>query len=98
MSCLGSFMANTASAIKRIRQTKRRDARNQRNASRLKTQVRKLKKALESSDADSAKNLLKPTISVVDKSVQKGVLKKNTASRIKSRLTRRVRGLASSKA
>lgn len=91
-------MANTASAIKRIRQTKRRDARNQRNASRLKTQVRKLKKALESSDADSAKNLLKPTISVVDKSVQKGVLKKNTASRIKSRLTRRVRGLASSKA
>lgn len=91
-------MANTASAIKRIRQTKRRDARNQQNASRLKTQVRKLKKALESSDADSAKNLLKPTISVVDKSVQKGVLKKNTASRIKSRLTRRVRGLASAKA
>lgn len=91
-------MANTASAIKRIRQTKRRDARNQRNASRLKTQVRKLKRALEASDADSAKSLLKPTISVVDKSVQKGVLKKNTASRIKSRLTRRVRGLASAKA
>lgn len=91
-------MANTASAIKRIRQTKKRDARNQRNASRLKTEVRKLKKALEASDADSAKDLLKPTISVVDKSVQKGVLKKNTASRIKSRLTRRVRGLASSKA
>jgi small subunit ribosomal protein S20 len=91
-------MANTASAIKRIRQTKRRDARNQRNASRLKTEVRKLKKALETSDASSAKDLLKPTISVLDKSVQKGVLKKNTASRIKSRLTRRVRSLASAKA
>jgi small subunit ribosomal protein S20 len=91
-------MANTASAIKRIRQTKRRDARNQRNASRLKTEVRKLKRALETSDAASAKDLLKPTISVLDRSVQKGVLKKNTASRIKSRLTRRVRSLASGKA
>jgi ribosomal protein S20 len=30
--------------------------------------------------------------------VQKGVLKKNTASRLKSRLTRRVRGLATAKA
>jgi small subunit ribosomal protein S20 len=91
-------MANTASAIKRIRQTQRRDARNQRSASRLKTQVRKLKQALDGSDAASAKDLLKPTISVVDKSVQKGVLKKNTASRIKSRLTRRVRALAPAKA
>jgi small subunit ribosomal protein S20 len=91
-------MANTASAIKRIRQTKKRDERNQQNSSRLKTQVRKLKRALDISDANSAKDLLKPTISVLDKSVQKGVLKKNTASRLKSRLTRRVRGLATAKA
>jgi small subunit ribosomal protein S20 len=91
-------MANTSSAIKRVRQTKRRNVRNQHNASRLKTQVRKLKRALGSNDAAAAKDLLKPTISVVDKSVQKGVLKKNTASRIKSRLTRRVRSLASAKA
>ena len=28
-----------------------------------------------------------PTLSIVDKSVQKGLLKKNTASRMKSRLT-----------
>jgi small subunit ribosomal protein S20 len=91
-------MANTASAIKRTRQNERRNTKNQRNARRLKTQVRKLKRALDGNDAASAKNLLKPTISVVDKSVQKGVLKKNTASRIKSRLTRRVRALASAKA
>lgn len=91
-------MANTSSAIKRIRQTKRRNERNQQNASRLKTQVRKLKRALQGNDADSAKELLRPTISVVDRSVQKGVLKKNTASRIKSRLTRRVRALSPAKA
>ena len=91
-------MANTSSAIKRIRQTKRRNARNQHNASRLKSQVRKLKRALGGNDGAAAKELLKPTISVLDKSVQKGVLKKNTASRIKSRLTRRVRSLAPAKA
>jgi small subunit ribosomal protein S20 len=91
-------MANTTSAIKRIRQNAKRNTKNQRNASRLKTQVRKLKRALDGNDAASAKDLLKPTISVVDKSVQKGVMKKNTASRIKSRLTRRVRALAPAKA
>jgi small subunit ribosomal protein S20 len=91
-------MANTPSAIKRIRQNEKRNTKNQRNASRLKTQVRKLKRALDGNDAASAKDLLKPTISVVDKSVQKGVMKKNTASRIKSRLTRRVRALAPAKA
>jgi small subunit ribosomal protein S20 len=91
-------MANTPSAIKRIRQNEKRNTKNQHNASRLKTQVRKLKRALDGNDAASAKDLLKPTISVVDKSVQKGVMKKNTASRMKSRLTRRVRSMASAKA
>ncbi len=91
-------MANTASAKKRIRQIERRNVRNQRNASRLRTQVRKLKRALDGNDAGSAKDLLKPTISLVDKSVQKGVLKKNTASRIKSRLTKRLRTIAAAKA
>ena len=91
-------MANTKSAEKRILQIKKRTDRNQHNASRLKTQVRKLKRALDGGEPTAAKDLLKPTISVVDKSVQKGVLKKNTASRIKSRLTRRVRALAAPKA
>ena len=90
-------MANTDSAKKRIRQSKKRTIQNRQNASRLKTQVRRLKRALDDSDAASAKELLTPTISAVDKSVQKGILKKNTASRMKSRLTRRVRSLASPK-
>ena len=38
-------------------------------------------------DAAAAQQLLNPTLGLVDKSVQKGVLKKNTASRMKSRLT-----------
>ena len=53
----------------------------------MRTQVKKLEQALADKDADAAQQLLGPTLSLVDKSVQKGVLKKNTASRMKSRLT-----------
>jgi small subunit ribosomal protein S20 len=80
-------MANTSSAIKRTRQTERETAVNRSNASRYRTQVRKLRKALDGKDVKSAQELLRPTFSVVDKAVQKGVIKKNTASRVKSRLT-----------
>ncbi len=79
-------MANTRSAIKRIRQTARQTEVNRRNRSRMRTQVKKLEQALADKDA-AAQQLLNPTLSLVDKSVQKGVLKKNTASRMKSRLT-----------
>ena len=81
-------MANTPSAIKRIRQIASRTENNRRNKSRLRTEVKKLRKALDKKDGKAAQQLLVPTISALDKSVQKGILKKNTASRIKSRLTR----------
>ena len=80
-------MANTRSAIKRIRQTARQTEVNRRNRSRMRTQVKKLEQALADKDAAAAQQLLNPTLGLVDKSVQKGVLKKNTASRMKSRLT-----------
>ena len=80
-------MANTRSAIKRIRQTARQTEVNRRNRSRMRTQLKKLEQALADKDAAAAQQLLNPTLSLVDKSVQKGVLKKNTASRMKSRLT-----------
>ena len=88
-------MANTPSAIKKIRQIAKRSAENTRNRSRMRTEVKKLHTALESNDSKGAQELLGPTVSALDKSVQKGILKKNTASRIKSRLTVRVNALAS---
>ena len=81
-------MANTPSAIKRIRQIASRTENNRRNKGRLRTECKKLRKALDKKDGKAAQQLLAPTISALDKSVQKGILKKNTASRIKSRLTR----------
>ena len=86
-------MPNTKSAEKRVRQTRRKAAVNRNNSSRFKTQVKKFKKALDSQDVKSAQALLQPTLSVVDKAVQKGVINKNNASRVKSRLTIRLNKL-----
>ena len=60
----------------------------------MRTQVKKLEQALADKDAEAAQQLLSPTLSIVDKSVQKGLLKKNTASRMKSRLTVLTKALA----
>jgi len=88
-------MANTPSAIKKIRQIAKRSAENTRNRSRMRRVVKKLHAAIDGKDGNAARELLAPTVSALDKSVQKGILKKNTASRIKSRLTVRVNALAS---
>ena len=83
-------MANHSSALKRNRQTQRRNLLNQMNRHKLKTQMKKMRAAITIGKAADARTLLPATFSLIDKSVQKGVIKKNTARRYKSRLTKRV--------
>lgn len=87
-------MANHKSAEKRMRQTVRKNEVNSRNRSTLRTQIKKLRAAVDSGDTSAAKNILTETVSVIDKSVQKGVLHKNAAARHKSRLTATVNKLS----
>ena len=87
-------MANHPSALKRHKQSLKKRANNQANRHKLKTQMKKLKTAIGTGKAADAKTLLPQTFSLIDKSVQKGVLKKNAASRHKSRLTKSVTALA----
>ena len=86
-------MANTSSAIKKVRQIKRRTAVNRANRTQVRTQVKKLQSSLDGKDAEGAQKLLGPTVSAVDKAVQKGVLTKSKASRMKSRLATRLNKL-----
>ena len=83
-------MANHPSALKRYRQSQKRRLINQMNRHRLKTQLKKLRAAVSAGKAADAKALLPETFGVIDRSVQKGVIKKNTAGRYKSRLTKTV--------
>lgn len=87
-------MPNHKSAAKRDRQNVKRREVNRSNRSALRTQIKKLRKAMSLGHNDEAKDFLTPTLSLIDKSVNKGILHKNTAARYKSRLTKHVNGLA----
>ena len=87
-------MPNHKSAEKRVRQNIKRNAINRNNKSALRTQIKKLRAALAASDKNQSQELLNPTISIIDKAVNKGVLHKNTAARYKARLTAHVNNLA----
>jgi small subunit ribosomal protein S20 len=84
-------MANHVSALKRARQTETKTAANRANKSRMRIALRKLRTALTSGDKSALDATFRETVSVLDKSVQKGVLHKNTASRYKGRLAARVK-------
>jgi small subunit ribosomal protein S20 len=83
-------LAHSASAIKRVRQNVERRLRNRSNRSRLRSQIKKLRQALETKDAAQAKKLLPETASLVDVMVKKGIIHENAGNRYKSRLARRV--------
>ena len=83
-------MANHKSAEKRVRQNVKRNEINRSNRSKLRTQIKSLRAALASNDKDRSNELLNPTVSLIDKAVNKGLIHKNTAARYKSRLTKHV--------
>jgi small subunit ribosomal protein S20 len=88
-------MANTYSAFKRVRQTERRTVYNRRAKSRLRHQIRAMRRAIQEKDSKKAEVLLSATFSLIDRAVKTGVIKKNTASRYKSKLHVRVKALVS---
>jgi small subunit ribosomal protein S20 len=88
-------MANTYSAIKRVRQTERRNEYNRKNATRLRHQIRAMRRVIQEKDAKKATELLPQTFSLIDRAAKNGTIKKNTAARYKSKLHVRVKALAS---
>jgi small subunit ribosomal protein S20 len=87
-------MANTYSALKRVRQTERRTEVNRQNKSRLRHQIRTMRKAIAAKDVPAATALLPKTFAIIDRSAKIGIIKKNTAARYKSALHLRVKALA----
>jgi len=88
-------MPNHKSAEKRVRQSEKRRVINRSHRTKVRTYIKKVRAALDSGKADEIQQVLPDAISVIDKSVQKGVLHKNAAARYKSRLTVRANQTAS---
>ena len=77
--------------IKRERQDKKRRLNNVALMSKLETSIKKI---LSMSDQKEAKTLYRNTVKQIDKAASKGLIKKNTASRRKSRITRHLNSIS----
>jgi small subunit ribosomal protein S20 len=83
-------MANHKSALKRIRQSKKRNLHNRYYAKTTRNAIADLR---ESSDKKKAEKDLPNVISMIDKLAKKNVIHKNKAANLKSNLTKHVAAL-----
>ncbi|MFT4059695.1 MAG: 30S ribosomal protein S20 [Legionella sp.] len=87
-------MANIKSAIKRARQNEKLRKHNASARSMFRTYVKNVLKAVESGDKEAANAAYAKAQPVIDKAAGKGLIHKNKAARIKSRLVARVKAMA----
>jgi small subunit ribosomal protein S20 len=85
----GDQVANTSSALKRMRQNERRRLRNRTVRSKVRTAVKTARTALGTAGSD-VRAAVTDAIRALDKAVTKGVIHRNTAARKKSALARRL--------
>ena len=86
-------MANTAQAIKRVRQAERNRQRNVSIRSTFRTHLKKVVTAIASGDKTAAEAAYKEAVSVIDRTAQKGLIHANKAARHKQRLNSRIRAM-----
>ena len=87
-------MANTASAKKAVRKIARKTEVNKARRSRVRTFIRKVEEAVAAGDKDTANSALKAAQPEIMRAVTKGIMKKNTASRKVSRLSKSVKNVS----
>ena len=86
-------MANSKSALKRVRKTRTQTLRNKALKSRVKTLRKKVQEAIESGDSAAAKAVYNEFASAADKAGHNNVVHANAASRLKSGLAVRIKAL-----
>lgn len=87
-------MANTAQAKKRARQNKSRRRHNASLRSMLRTNIKKVTKAIAAGSKEDAKGAFIAVQPVIDRMAHKGIIHKNKAARHKSRLQHHIREMA----
>lgn len=85
-------MANTKSAIKRMKQSEKRRQRNRATRSNLRSTVKTARTAVAGKSAE-AKDAVRQAIRTLDRAVTQGVMHRNTAARKKSALARQLNAI-----
>jgi small subunit ribosomal protein S20 len=83
-------LANTRSAIKRIRSNQRKRVYNKITRTTVRTQLRTARESIEGANVEEARAAAKLAISALDKAANKGVIHKKNAARRKSRLMKKL--------
>lgn len=86
-------MANIKSAKKRAKQAVKRREHNIELRSRFRTAMKKVIKATQQGNKESARDLFKAAVPEIDSMVTKGIIKKNRAAQYKSRLNARIKAI-----
>lgn len=79
-------MANSKSALKRVKVSERRRLRNRTYRSAARTMVRRAESVIATGDVDAAAVAVGGAVSMLDRTAGKGVIHRNNAARRKSRL------------
>lgn len=87
-------MANSAGSRKRARQAEKRRQHNASLRSMVRTYIKKVMTAIDAGDQTAAQEAFKVAQPILDGSVNKGIFHKNKIARTKSRLSKRIAGLA----
>ena len=82
-------MPNKKSAKKELRKSVKRQAQNNLVKVKTKDLIKKTKKQIEAKDT-AVKKDFSQVVKAIDKMAKKGIIKKNTASRKKSRLQKKI--------
>lgn len=82
-------MAKSKTPAKRARKAEENRLRNKAYRSQMKTSVKKFEAAIAEHNVEAARENLLVTISLIDKSINKGILHKNNAARKKSALAKK---------
>ena len=87
-------MANTSQARKRARQAEKARLHNGSLRSMVRTYIKKVVAAIQTGDAEKAKTAYAAAVPVIDRIADKGIIHKNKASNLKSKLTKKVNSIA----
>ena len=90
-------MPNIKSAKKRVLITKKKNARNRSDRSRMNNAIKAFNQAIDSANIDEAERLLPLTMSIIDQSVTAGIIHKNAAANKKSAISKRLSDIKSGK-
>ena len=86
-------MPQIKSAIKRVKTSEKSHLRNISYKSKIKSSIKRFNLALSENNKEESIRYFKNAVAILDKSVSKGILPKNTASRQKSSLTKKLNTL-----